>query len=79
MVQVNVYDAKTQLSRLIDAALAGEQVTIARQGRPLVDLVRHEPHELVIGVPGWAGLDLPEGLFEPGPTAPATPGPEPSR
>ncbi|WP_254781434.1 type II toxin-antitoxin system Phd/YefM family antitoxin [Modestobacter sp. DSM 44400] len=36
---VNVYEAKTQLSRLIDRALAGEDVVIARSGRPLVRLV----------------------------------------
>lgn len=37
--QVNVYEAKTQLSRLIDRALAGEDVVIARAGRPMVRLV----------------------------------------
>lgn len=36
---VNVYEAKTQLSRLIDRALAGEDVVIARSGRPVVRLV----------------------------------------
>ena len=36
---VNVYEAKTQLSRLIDRALTGEDVVIARAGRPLVRLV----------------------------------------
>ena len=37
--QVNVYEAKTQLSRLIDRAIAGEDVVIARAGTPLVRLV----------------------------------------
>lgn len=36
---VNVYEAKTQLSRLIERALAGEDVVIARAGRPVVRLV----------------------------------------
>lgn len=36
---VNVYEAKTQLSRLIDRALAGEDVVIARAGTPMVRLV----------------------------------------
>jgi prevent-host-death family protein len=36
---VNVYEAKTNLSKLIDRALAGEDVVIARSGRPLVRLV----------------------------------------
>ena len=36
---VNVYEAKTQLSRLIDRAVAGEDVIISRAGRPMVRLV----------------------------------------
>ena len=36
---VNVYQAKTQLSKLIDRALAGEDVVIARAGKPMVRLV----------------------------------------
>ncbi len=39
MTQVNVYEAKTQLSRLLDRAMAGEEVIIARAGAPLVRLV----------------------------------------
>lgn len=38
-VQFNVLDAKTQLSRLLDRALAGEDVIIARAGEPVVRLV----------------------------------------
>lgn len=41
-VQVNIYDAKTNLSRLIEQVLAGERVIISKAGKPLVDLVRHE-------------------------------------
>ena len=37
--QVNLYEAKTNLSRLVDEALAGEEVIIARAGKPLVRLV----------------------------------------
>jgi prevent-host-death family protein len=36
---VNVYEAKTQLSRLIDRAVAGEDVVISRAGKPMVRLV----------------------------------------
>lgn len=35
----NVHEAKTQLSKLIDAALRGEEVIIARNGKPTVALV----------------------------------------
>jgi len=38
-VQVNVYDAKTHLSRLLDQVADGEDVVIARAGRPVARLV----------------------------------------
>jgi prevent-host-death family protein len=40
---VNVYEAKTQLSKLIDRALAGEDVVISRAGTPMVRLVPVPP------------------------------------
>jgi prevent-host-death family protein len=36
---VNIYAAKSQLSRLVDAALRGEDVVIARDNEPAVRLV----------------------------------------
>ncbi|WNV77738.1 type II toxin-antitoxin system Phd/YefM family antitoxin [Geodermatophilus sp. DSM 44513] len=36
---VNVHEAKTHLSRLLDAVEAGEDVVIARAGKPVVRLV----------------------------------------
>lgn len=36
---INVYDAKTNLSRLIDRAARGEEIVIARNGRPVAKLV----------------------------------------
>ena len=38
-VQVNLHDAKTHLSRYVAQALEGEEVVIAKAGRPLVRLV----------------------------------------
>ena len=38
-VQVNIYDAKTTFSRLIKKAIAGEEVIIARSGKPVAKLV----------------------------------------
>jgi prevent-host-death family protein len=38
-VQVNMLEAKNQLSRLVKAALAGEEVIIASHGQPRVRLV----------------------------------------
>lgn len=39
MTIVNIYEAKAQLSALISQAERGEEVVIARAGRPLVRLV----------------------------------------
>lgn len=37
---INVYEAKTQLSRLIDRAAEGEDIVIARNGKPVARLCR---------------------------------------
>ncbi len=39
MEQVNVYQAKTHLSRLLDRVEAGEEIIIGRAGRPVARLV----------------------------------------
>jgi len=36
MIIVNIHEAKTQLSKLIDRAVKGEAVVIAKAGKPLV-------------------------------------------
>jgi prevent-host-death family protein len=36
MVMVNIHEAKTQLSRLVDRAAKGEPFVIAKAGKPLV-------------------------------------------
>lgn len=40
MTVVNIYDAKTQLSKLVDEAAAGNDVVIARGGKPVARLTR---------------------------------------
>ncbi|MBC5809857.1 MAG: type II toxin-antitoxin system prevent-host-death family antitoxin [Candidatus Eremiobacteraeota bacterium] len=42
MKLVNLNEAKAQLSRLADAAAEGEDIVIARDGKPLVRLVPFE-------------------------------------
>ncbi len=39
MTKANVHEAKTNLSKLIEQALNGEEVIIAKAGKPLVRLV----------------------------------------
>jgi prevent-host-death family protein len=36
MVTVNIHEAKTQLSKLVDQAVKGEAFVIAKAGKPLV-------------------------------------------
>ena len=43
MLTVNVHEAKTQLSRLLQAVEAGEEVVIARAGQPVARLVSLVP------------------------------------
>ena len=40
---VNVHEAKTHLSRLLAQVEAGEEVVIARNGKPVAQLVRCKP------------------------------------
>lgn len=41
-MQVNVHEAKSQLSKLLQRVEEGEEVVIARAGKPVAKLVRHE-------------------------------------
>lgn len=44
MTTINIYAAKTQLSKLIEMAAAGQDVIIARGGKPIARLTRlHAP------------------------------------
>ena len=42
MITVNVHEAKTHLSRLLSRILAGEEVVIAKSGKPLARLIPFE-------------------------------------
>ena len=59
---VNIHEAKTQLSRLIERSLAGDEVIIAKAGKPLIRLVAVEnkrarefgfAKDIVSDKPGW--------------------------
>lgn len=43
MAEVNVHEAKTHLSRLLLRVAAGEEIVIARAGKPIARLVPVEP------------------------------------
>lgn len=43
MRQVNIHEAKTQLSRLVEEVSRGEEIVLARNGQPVARLVPIEP------------------------------------
>jgi prevent-host-death family protein len=43
MDQVNIHEAKTQLSKLVDLAAGGREIVIAKAGKPLARLVPYSP------------------------------------
>lgn len=45
---VNVSEAKTNLSKLINLAYQGEEVIIAKNNLPLVELVVHKPKSKIV-------------------------------
>lgn len=45
MLTVNVYEAKTRLSRLLEQAAAGEEIIIAKSGKPIAKLIPYREDE----------------------------------
>ncbi len=43
MYTVNIHEAKTHLSRLVEQAAAGEPFIIAKAGKPMVQVTRIDP------------------------------------
>jgi prevent-host-death family protein len=64
---VNVHEAKTHLSRLLDEVAAGEEIVIAKAGRPVARLVpegrRERPRGWMAGV--WPDLPPDSAFFDP--------------
>jgi len=71
MAIVNIYEAKTHLSKLVDRAAEGEEIVIARAGRPVARLVKLEPERKPREPGAWKGRvwmaddfdDLPEDIM----------------
>ncbi len=65
-LQIDIHEAKTQLSKIIARACRGEEVVIAKAGRPLVRLtpIKRQPSGRRFGaLHGKARVD--ERFFEP--------------
>ena len=62
-VVVNVHEAKSQLSKLLERVAAGERVIIAKAGTPVADLVLHRPAAVTLGT-ARADLVYDDAAFE---------------
>jgi len=51
----NLYEAKTSLSRLVDRAALGEEIILAKAGKPLAKLVPFSRPALPRQPGGWEG------------------------
>ena len=61
MITVNIHEAKTQLSKLVDRAAKGEAFIIARAGKPLVKVTAIEAPSLPRRLGFMAGeIDVPD-------------------
>lgn len=74
MAQVNLYEAKTQFSSLVDRAANGEDIVIAKNGKPRAVIVSLErapppPKPAVREFGFWKdrGFSLPENFNDPDP------------
>ena len=68
MVTVNIHEAKTNLSRLLARVEAGEEVVIARNGKPVARLERvHTSVAFVSRVDGRARSRLARAFSSPSP------------
>ena len=84
MSVTNIHEAKTHLSRLLERAAAGEEIVIAKAGKPVAKLVPYTEPKPAKRKPGaWKGkvwispdFDKPdpelEALFYEGPIEPVT-------
>ena len=65
-MQVNIHEAKTQLSRLLELVEEGETVVIARHARPVAELVRARKTGLPLGIAQQDRLAPPgDGWWQP--------------
>ncbi len=66
---VNVHEAKTHLSRLLERVAGGEEIVLAKAGNPIARLIPYVP-EVIERKPGsargdvWVGEDFDDPLPE---------------
>jgi len=68
MQLVNIHEAKTQLSRLLEQVQAGENIVIAKAGAPIARLIPYVPPRRKVAPPGlmegegWIADDFDEPI-----------------
>ena len=62
---VNVHDAKTHLSKLLADVEAGDEVVIARRGKPIARLVPHRSQRRPLGFLTLPGPPIDPSVFDP--------------
>lgn len=68
MKQVNMHEAQRHLSRLVEAAAAGEEIVIAKAGKPMARLVAFQAVAGPRALGGLAGQVVErEGCWAPDP------------
>ena len=60
----NIHEAKSQLSKLIESALAGEEIVIAKAGKPLVKLIPYQKDRQPRIPGGWEGKVIMSNNFD---------------
>jgi prevent-host-death family protein len=60
MKTVNIHEAKTHLSRLVERVQAGEEIVIAKAGRPAARLVPIEDARKPVKIGGLKGAAVPD-------------------
>jgi prevent-host-death family protein len=61
---VNIHEAKTHLSRLVERVEAGEEITLARAGRPVARIVPYAPRRQRRRPGLWKGRVVMHASFD---------------
>lgn len=65
MVQASVHEAKTNLSKLLEAVERGERVVITKHGKPAAELVPAKKTKVRFGSLAGKVGEIPDEFFEP--------------
>lgn len=71
VTKINMHEAKTKLSQLVEKAEAGEEIIIARSGKPVARLSAVHPAKATrkLGLLDRKGFKIPDDFNKPLPAA----------